>query len=336
MNLAFFGLQEHPFNTTPDPRFLHFTHGHREALAQLMYGVRESKGFLLLTGEVGTGKTTLVQALLRELDSATAVAYIANTFLPFEGILEYALAEFGIAKPGESHVQRLIALQHFLVERSRAGQHTALILDEAQNLQPETLEQLRLLSNFEMPSEKIIQIVLIGQPELRERLELPQLRQLKQRIGLRSSIRPLTGEETHDYIRTRLRVAGARDLDLFSTEAVTTIAKHSRGIPRLVNIFCDHCLLIAYADQVRRIGDKVVEEAIGYLEEGEEPGRMKRRARAPHPQVGPRTWGLAAVAAMAGLAGLAFLDLDPFLHLLHRGADAASSVMRSALGLLGR
>ena len=276
MNPAFFGLQEHPFRATPDPRFLHLTAGHREALAQLVYGVQERKGFLLLTGEVGTGKTTLVQALFRRLDATTAVAYVTNSLLPFEGILEYALEDLGVAKPGESHTQRLIAFQHFLIERSRAGQHTALILDEAQNFPPQTLEQIRLLSNFETTSEKILQILLIGQPELRERLDLPSLRQLKQRIGLRAKLPLLTAPETAEYIRTRLRVAGAHSLDLFSAGAGAAIARHSGGIPRLVNTLCDHCLLIAYADQVRHISREIAEEAITYLEEDESLRRTGR------------------------------------------------------------
>lgn len=294
MNPAFFGLQEHPFSATPDPRFLHLTAGHREALAQLVYGVQERKGFLLLTGEVGTGKTTLVQALLRRLDATTAVAYVTNSLLPFEGILEYVLEDLGVAKPGESQTQRLIAFQHFLIERSRAGQHTALILDEAQNFPPQTLEQIRLLSNFETTSEKILQILLVGQPELRERLDLPSLRQLKQRIGLRAKLPLLTAPETAEYMRTRLRVAGARSLDLFSAGAAAAIARHAGGIPRLVNILCDHCLLIAYADQVRHISREIAEEAIAYLEE------------------------------------------DESLRRTGRGTTARSSVMRWALGLLGR
>ncbi len=345
MNLAFFGLKEQPFNATPDPRFLYLTPGHREALAQLVYGVQERKGFILLTGEVGTGKTTLVQALLRRLDGTTAVAYVTNSLLPFEGILEYVLEDLGIAKPGESHAQRLIALQHFLIERSRAGQHTALILDEAQNLQPDTLEQIRLLSNFETASEKILQILLIGQPELRDRLDQPDLRQLKQRIGLRATLPVLTAEDTAAYIRTRLRVAGASDLDLFSAGAVAAIAKHAGGIPRLVNTLCDHCLVVAYADQMRRISREVADEAIAYLEDGERPRRTARRAMAGLASGGgiAGAWqksllacGVIAVAATAGVAGLAFLDHGLLPHLLDRGADAVSSLMRSARELLGQ
>jgi general secretion pathway protein A len=181
--LNFYGLTREPFGATPDPDFLYLTHGHREALAQLLYAIEERKGFMLLTAEVGTGKTTLLQALRRELDANTAVAYVSNSMLPFQGIMEYMLEEFEIAKPGESHAQRLVTLQNFLVERHRAGQNTVLILDEAQNLYPQTLEQIRLLSNFETTTEKILQILLVGQPELKMKLELPEMRQLGQRIG---------------------------------------------------------------------------------------------------------------------------------------------------------
>src|SRR5256886_10265930 len=198
-NLVFFGLQQKPFNATPDPRFLYLSPGHREGLAQLVYGVQEQKGFILLTGEVGTGKTTLLRALLSRLDSHTAAAFVFDTTLPFEGLLEYILEDFGVAKAGESHVQRLIALNNFLTERRRAGQNSVLILDEAQNLDLRALEQIRLLSNFETHTEKLLQILLVGQPELLDTLDRPELRQLKQRIGLRCQILPLTPEQTRDY-----------------------------------------------------------------------------------------------------------------------------------------
>lgn len=276
MYLTFYGLKEKPFNTTPDPKFLFLTPGHREALAQLRYGVQERKGFIVLTGEVGTGKTTLLQALLRQLDGHTAAAFVFNSSLTFEGILEYMLEDFGISKAGESQAQRLFALNNFLIERQRTAQNTVLILDEAQNLEPPTLEQVRLLSNFETPTAKLLQILLVGQPELKAKLQLPELRQLKQRIGLRCTIPPLTPEQTHDYIRTRLRMAGARDLRLFTDRAVRRITEYAEGIPRVVNIVCDHCLLVGYADQKRKIERDTVEQAIEYLEEGE---RRRRKAR---------------------------------------------------------
>lgn len=269
MYLTFYGLKEKPFSATPNPKFLYLTPGHREALAQLLYGVQESKGFIVLTGEVGTGKTTLLHTLLQRLDGNTEVAFIFHSKLPFDGILEYMLEDFGIAKTAGTQAQRFFALNNFLIERRRAGQNTVLIIDEAQNLDPPTLEQVRLLSNFETPTEKLLQILLVGQPELKAKLELPELRQLKQRIGLRCSIPPLTPEETRDYIRHRLRIAGARDGGLFTHHAVRRIADHTRGNPRLVNIVCDHCLLIGYADQKRTINQDIVEQAIEYLRAGE-------------------------------------------------------------------
>src|SRR5262249_26914015 len=244
MYLTFYGLKEKPFNATPDPKFLFLTPAHREALAQLIYGVQENKGFMVLTGEVGTGKTTLLHTLLKRVDGNTAVAFLTNSTLPFDDVVAYMLEDFGISKAGSSRVERLVALNQFLIERRRAGQNTVLILDEAQNLTPETLEQVRLLSNFETPTDKLLQILLVGQPELKAKLQLPELRQLKQRIGLRCTIRPLTPEEVHEYIRSRLRVAGAADVRLFTDPAVGRIAEYSGGIPRLVNIVADHCLLV--------------------------------------------------------------------------------------------
>jgi general secretion pathway protein A len=268
MYLTFYGLAEKPFNATPDPRFLYMTPGHREALAQLLYGVQERKGFIVLVGKVGTGKTTLLHALWQRLKEQSAMSFVVNSTLPFDGLLEYVLADLGITSAGESRAQRLIALNSFLIKREREGQNTVLIIDEAQNLDVATLEQIRLLSNFETPTSKLLQILLVGQPELKSRLDLPELRQLKQRVGLRCHIPPLTLEETRAYIRTRLRIAGARDLGLFTDSAVDRISAYAGGIPRLINTVCDHCLLFGYTDQQRRIDRQIVNQAIEYLEEG--------------------------------------------------------------------
>ena len=268
MYLKFFGLLEKPFNSTPDPRFLYLSPGHREALAPLHYGAQERKGFIVLTGEVGTGKTTLVQTLLQKLDSNTAVAYVFNSTMPFDDMLEYMLADLGIAKREESRAQRIMALNDFLIERERARQNTVLIIDEAQNLSAETMEQVRLLSNFETATTKLLQILLVGQPELKAKLDLPELRQLKQRVGLRCQIPPLTVDEARQYIRNRLRIAGARDLGIFSDAAIERMTEYSGGIPRVLNILGDHCLLFGYADQARRIERSSVNEAIEYLEQG--------------------------------------------------------------------
>ncbi|MGH9365012.1 MAG: ExeA family protein [Thermoanaerobaculia bacterium] len=334
MDLAFFGLREPPFNPTPDPRFLHLTPAHQEALAQLLYGVQQRKGFILLTGEVGTGKTTLLHAMLDRLDDTTAVAFVTNSMLGFEGVLEYMLEDLGIAKPLEmSLAQRLFALQSFLIERQRAGQNTVLILDEAQNLDPQTLEQIRLLSNFEAKSEKILQILLVGQPELRTRLDSPELRQLKQRIGLRCRIPSLGPAQVPDYVRTRLRIAGTHDLGLFSPEAIARIADYSGGVPRLVNMVCDHCLLFAYADQVRRIDRPIVEEAIQYLEEGEQPRRRSRSILRSWRTPSIR-WIVAASATTVGLAVLSAAHPATLWRTIGLVASSLSDFARSALALL--
>lgn len=308
MYLSFYGLKEKPFNATPDPDFLYLTPGHREALAQLLYGVQMKKGFIVLTGEVGTGKTTLLHTLLQRLDGNASVAFIFNSTLPFDGILEYMLEDFGVAKTATTHAQRLFALNSFLIDRRRAGQNAILILDEAQNLDPATLEQVRLLSNFETPTEKLLQILLVGQPELGAKLQLPELRQLKQRIGLRCGIPRLMGGETRDYIRTRLRVAGARDISLFTDRAVERVAGYAEGIPRVVNVLCDHCLLIGYADQQRKIERHVVDQAIEYLEEGKRPKRRRTGVtrRIGMPRLRP-VLGWLAVVFLTGIAVLALL-----------------------------
>jgi len=272
MYTAYYGLREKPFHTTPDPRFLYLTPAHGEALAQLEYGVKERRGFLVLTGEVGTGKTTLLRALLERFDAETEVAYVFNSLLPFDEILEYVLEDFGITAAGSSRAQRLFALNRFLIERHRRGLNTVLIIDEAQHLDVAALEQVRLLSNFETATDKLIQILLVGQPELKAKLELPELRQLRQRIGLRCSVPPLSASQTADYIRHRLRIARGRAAGgIFTEEAMQRIAQYSGGSPRTINILCDHCLLSGYADQKRVIDAATVAEAIDYLEERERP-----------------------------------------------------------------
>jgi general secretion pathway protein A len=266
--LRFYRLREKPFNLTPDPKFLVLTPSHREALAQLIYGVQDRKGFILLTGEVGTGKTTLLRTLMTRLEGRAEVAFVINSTLQFDGLLEYLLADFGIAGVAGSRAQRLMALNRFLIDHRRADVTTVLIIDEAQNLDVRTLEQIRLLSNFETHSDKLLQIILAGQPELREKLQKPELRQLRQRIGLRCAITPMDSEQVEQYIVSHLRVAGAPDPQLFTSAAIRRIAKYSGGIPRVVNMVCDHSLLIGYANQARGIDADIVQRAIAYLEEG--------------------------------------------------------------------
>ena len=277
MYLAFYGLREAPFSPTPDPKFLFQSARHREALAQLLYGVRERKGFIVLTGEIGTGKTTLLRTLLERLDDSTPVAYVHNSALAIEGLLEYVLHDWGVKSTATSHAQRLVELNEFLIGQHRQGLSPVLVIDEAQNLSIETLEAVRMLSNFETSGQKLMQILLVGQPELRDKLNAPELRQLKQRIGLRCHIAPLSPEETRLYVRHRLRIAGTADAGIFTDGAVQRIAEYSGGTPRVINIVCDHCLLSGYADSKRRIDAATVEEAIAYLEDGERPQWKRRR-----------------------------------------------------------
>jgi len=278
MYLSFYGLREVPFAPTPDPKFLFQSARHREALAQLIYGVRERKGFIVLTGEIGTGKTTLLRTLLERLDSSTPVAYLHNSALGIEGLLEYILQDWGVKSTAATHAQRLFELNEFLTDQHHKGTSPVLVIDEAQNLTVETLEAVRLLSNFETTNQKLMQILLVGQPELRDKLNLPELRQLKQRVGLRCHIASLSPEETRQYIRHRLRIAGATDAGIFSDAAIQKIHDYSKGTPRVINIVCDHCLLSGYADSKKRIDAGIVQEAVEYLEEGERREWKRRRS----------------------------------------------------------
>ncbi len=342
--LNFYGFERDPFGVTPDPDFLFMTPGHREALAQLLYAIHEKKGFILVTAEIGMGKTTLLEALRQELDANTAVAYVSNSLLPFPAILEYMFEEFDIEKPGDSPAQRLVVLQNFLVDRHRAGQNTVLILDEAQNLYPQTLEQIRLLSNFETTKEKILQIVLVGQPELLARLEMPELRQLKQRIGILCSIPPMTRSGTRNYIRTRLRMAGLQDLGVFTEAALQRITEYAAGIPRVVNTVCDHCLLIGYADQTRRIDPDIVEQAIGYLEVGARPRRRTRatvrraRVRARPSRISPLRWSLVGMttAVVSAIVTVAIVHPDFLPDVMDASTSYLEGLVRSMRSLIPR
>jgi general secretion pathway protein A len=301
MYLQFYGLREAPFSPTPDPKFLFQSSRHREALAQLLYGVRERKGFIVLTGEIGTGKTTLLRTLLERLDRDTHVAYVHNSALGIEGLLEYILQDWGVKSEATSHAQRLFELNEFLIDQHRQRLSPVLVIDEAQNLTVPTLEAVRLLSNFETTNAKLMQILLVGQPELRDKLNTPELRQLKQRVGLRCHIGPLSPEETRLYVRHRLRIAGAADAGIFTDAAIQRIAEYSHGTPRVINIVCDHCLLSGFADSKRRIDTSAVDEAIEYLEEGERPEWKRSRQMRLVPSRG------ALWAARGGVAALVFL-----------------------------
>jgi len=262
MYKSFFGLKENPFNVNPDPRFLFLTKQIEEALSGLMYGIQTRKGFITLTGEVGTGKTTLVNRLLDWLHlKRTKTAFLFNSRMNTNQLFDFIMAEFDIPCDNKSKSQQLMKLNHWLLERYRAGETAVLIVDEAQNLTFPVLEEIRLLTNLETSTEKLLQIVLSGQPELEERLKLPQLRQLRQRITLRCRTMPLTNEQTRDYIHERLRIAGADRLqEIFSAKAIASVHYFSMGIPRVINLLCEHALINSFVEQERIVEAKVIED----------------------------------------------------------------------------
>jgi general secretion pathway protein A len=261
MYTAFYGLREKPFSLTPDPHFLYLAAPHREALAHVLYGVEQGEGFIAVTGEVGTGKTTLCRTLLQRLGSDTEVAYIFNPSLSGEELLRAINVEFGLATAGRSRAELSDQLNAFLLERKRSDRRVLLIVDEAQNLQPSTLEEVRLLSNLETSTSKLIQILLFGQPELDEILDSKQLRQLRQRISVRWALSPLTPEEVSEYVRHRLRIAAGGDCEIFDAQAMRELSRRTGGIPRLLNVLADRSLLAGYASGTKTVGRKLVRQA---------------------------------------------------------------------------
>ena len=262
MYKSFFGLKENPFNVNPDPRYLFLTKQIEEALSGLMYGIQTRKGFITLTGEVGTGKTTLVNRLLDWLHlKRTKTAFLFNSRMNSSQLFDFILAEFDIPCDNRSKSQQLMKLNHWLLERYRAGETAVLIVDEAQNLTFPVLEEIRLLTNLETSTEKLLQIVLSGQPELEDKLKLPQLRQLRQRITLRCRTMPMSNEQTHDYIQERLRIAGApAQSTIFSAKAMDAAHLYSMGIPRVINLLCEHALINSFVDQIPVVEPKVIED----------------------------------------------------------------------------
>jgi general secretion pathway protein A len=261
MYQRFFGLRESPFNVNPDPRYLFMTPQIQEALAGLMYGIQNRKGFILLTGEVGTGKTTLLNRLLDWLrGQRVATAYIFNSRLEVNHLFDFMMADFEIPCESREKSHVLLRLNQWLLERYRAGETAVLIIDEAQNLSDEVLEEIRLLTNLETATEKLLQIVLTGQPELEEKLRRPQLRQVRQRITISCRTKALSIEETFGYVAERLRIAGVNGEPVFSKEAIETVHLYSRGIPRVVNLLCEHSMINAYVDSLRPVPARLVED----------------------------------------------------------------------------
>jgi len=279
---AHYGLLRSPFEMTPDPAFLWMSDSHSEGLATLVYGVKARKGFVLLTGEVGTGKTTLLHALLAQLDRSTLAAFLFNPRLEPLDFFRVLFDELGIETPCATKAEYLIALNRFLIARLEQDLPTLLIIDEAQNLSPEMLEEVRLLSNLETPSSKLLQIMLVGQPELAEMLARPELRQLRQRIVMRHKLRPFTREETATYVEERLRIAGFTGKELFEKRALQRLYEVTGGVPRLVNVVCDGALLLGYGRGLQTLGAAEILEVARDLELA--PSQETKHDESPPPR----------------------------------------------------
>ncbi len=339
MYTAFYGLREKPFALVPDPRYLFLAVSHREALAHLLYGIDQSEGFIAVTGEVGTGKTTICRTLLERLGAETEVAFLFNPSRSGIELLQDISAEFGLKAAGLSRSELGAQLNRFLLQKKQEKRRVLLIIDEAQNLSESTLEQVRLLSNLETSSQKLIQILLLGQPELDRTLDSPELRQLRQRISVRWSLHPLTAKETRAYVRHRLRVAAGAERDLFADGALREIHRRARGVPRLINVLCERVLLAGYVARAPRISAAIVKQAAREIPDARRRPLFARRA----PRVGKATQaaakrlgagaifgaglvlGLAVAGGLVvGSAGLVREHLQPLLP--GSAADVAASI----------
>lgn len=266
MYLDYYQLREPPFNITPDPRFLYFSARHQEAFNHLLFGIQQRKGFIELTGEVGAGKTTVCRKLLDELGPQYKTAVILNPCLTGTMLLRAITAELGLAGGGRDRLAQLQALNEFVLQQANRGGDVVLVIDEAQDLSDELLEQVRLLSNLETDHQKLMQIVLMGQPELRAKLAQPKLRQLRQRITVRYHLPPLASCETRAYIQHRLTTAGSRGRPRFTEEALQLIYDYAGGIPRLINAACDKALLAGFVAQTDDLTADLIQLALEELE----------------------------------------------------------------------
>ena len=266
MYLEYYGLKEPPFSITPNPRFLFYSPKHREAFNHLLYGIRERKGFVQITGEVGAGKTTLCRALLGQLGNNFSTALILNPLLDADQLIKSIAMEFALDVRGMDRLETIARINYFLLSEADAGRDAVLIIDEAQNLTNQLLEQVRLLSNLETDDRKLLQIVLMGQPELRDRLNDPTLRQLRQRITIRYHLRSLNRNEVGQYVQHRLSISGAERGPHFTAPALWRVSNYAKGIPRLINALCDKCLLAGFVQQRAQINYSLVGSAIRELE----------------------------------------------------------------------
>ena len=266
MYTSYFGLTCNPFQLTPDPEFLFLAKDHKRALTYLNYGIMSNTGFILVTGEVGTGKTTLIRKIIKEIRRDIKLARVSNTLVNSEQLISMINDDFGIDTKGKDKTQMLRDLADFIIDQYAKGNRTTLIIDEAQNLTPELLEEIRLLSNLETDKTKLLQIILLGQPELKNKLAVPELRQLRQRISISCHINPLDRREIEEYIYHRLEIAGNRKAVTFQDDALDALHKYTRGTPRLINIFCDFLLLSLFSSGTKEITSKLVREVSADLD----------------------------------------------------------------------
>jgi len=258
MYLEFLGLREKPFSITADPSFLYLSRKHREALSHMVYGIRERKGFIEITGEIGTGKTTLCKAFLRQLDPTVKTALILQPDLSELQLLQAIVQDFGLNPMQDNKLAMFNQLNQFLLEQARLNYDIVLVIDEAQNLSLRVLEQIRMLSNLETDKDKLIQIILVGQPQLREKLAQPALEQLRQRIGVRYHVTPLDRDEVQTYIEHRLRIAGSDGTLEWTPDGLEEVYQCSKGTPRLINQLCDRTLLACFVLRSKRVDSEIV------------------------------------------------------------------------------
>jgi general secretion pathway protein A len=268
MYTKFYGFRERPFEITPDPRFLFLSENHKEALAHLLYAIKESRGLTVITGEAGTGKTTLIHSLMRllsKMNDKTRTVYLFNPKLDSADLLYYICWDLGIKPEEKSKARYWIDLYGFLLNCYENDEKVVLVIDEAHCLEPALFEEIRLLTNLETSRKKLLQIILMGQPELNELLNRPQSLALKQRISLRYELNPLDEEDTKGYVKKRMKIAGLVNPNIFTSKALEKIFVHSKGIPRTVNIVCDNALLKGYAASQKTIGDRMIREVVNSL-----------------------------------------------------------------------
>lgn len=258
----FFGFSEKPFNTTPDSRFFFPSAKHTEALNSLIYSIQERRGFVVITGDIGAGKTTVCRTLMNKLDAATKVALITNTHLSCKELIAEILEELEVDYTSGPKRKLLSQLNHYLIQQSGLDLNVVLVIDEAQNLTTKVLEEVRMLSNLETERDKLIQIILLGQPQLKEKLAHPRLEQFKQRIAVYYHLSALTNSEAHDYIFHRLGLVSSDGRDIFTAHALDLIYRHSKGVPRLINLICDSALLSGFIYDTKNIDEKIIKEVV--------------------------------------------------------------------------